>query len=52
MTHPPAMWPHGSWYGIIVETGVYGCHRDIKVLWSNGEIETSKSRGLEVINDN
>ena len=39
------------YYGIIVETGVYAGSCDVKVLWNNGKIETSKSRMLEVISE-
>jgi|TARA_B110000196_G_C20611758_1_gene415557 hypothetical protein len=35
--------------GIIIETGVYTGNNDVKVMWSNKEITTYKSRNLRTI---
>ena len=37
--------------GIIMETGVYVGRKDIKVLWSNGDICTEQSQNMELISE-
>jgi len=38
-------------YGIIIETGVYVGRKDIKVLWSDGDIWTEQSAKMECISE-
>ena len=37
--------------GIIMETGVYVGRKDIKVLWSSGDICTEQSQNMELISE-
>ena len=34
--------------GLIIEKGIYPGGRDLKILWNNGTVETSKSSRLRV----
>ncbi len=38
-------------HGIIIETGVYVGRKDIRVLWSNGNIWTERSKDMEVVKE-
>ena len=37
--------------GLVIAKGVFVGNKDIKVLWSDGEITTAKSKKMEVINE-
>ena len=38
-------------HGIIIETGVYVGRKDIRVLWSNDNIWTERSKDMEVFKE-
>lgn len=48
-------WHPNGWdrpYGLVIEVGIYTGNKDTKVLWEDGEVQTSESISLNIISDN
>ncbi len=44
----------GEWHtflAVIIEVGVYAGRKDIKVLWTDGSVETEQSKSMVVVSE-